>query len=85
MGWYMLAIAILSPSPISIEDAENLFYTGRKSGKASGGRKANKELNEEMLKMREQGMTYGAIAEMYGMKMHAAFKRIQRAKERMAM
>lgn len=39
---------------------------------------------EDMIRMKQQGMTYKAIGELYGMKKDAVHKRIQRYKEAVA-
>lgn len=80
MGWYMLAIAILYPKQISIEDAESIFYTGKRAGRAGAGRKTDDHLNRALYEARQKGMTYKEIGLLYGMDMHAVFKRIKRTK-----
>lgn len=37
---------------------------------------------EEMIKLKDLGMTWDEIGESFGMDMHAAFKRVKRYKER---
>ena len=73
MGWYLLAIAILHKPCVSVEGAERLWY---------GDDFAKKDVNQEMYDMRQQGMTFKAIGEMFGLTESATFLRIKRMKNK---
>lgn len=81
MGWYILAVAILYPTPVGAEDAESIFYTGKKGSRPGvAGRKPDDQFNCALLEARLSGMQYKDIGKLYGMSTHAVFKRIKRAK-----
>ena len=71
MGWYLLAIAILYKNPVSVEGAERLFEYGETK---------KRDINRQMYEMRQQGMTFKAIGEMFGLTESAVFLRIKRMK-----
>ena len=73
MGWYLLAIAILHKPLVSVEGAERLFY---------GDIYKKKDINLEMSELRQGGMTFREIGEIYGLSEQAAFLRIKRVKTR---
>lgn len=74
MGWYLLAIAILHKPEVSVEGAEKLWY---------GDDFAKKDVNQEMYELRQKGMKFKEIGEIYGLTEVATFLRIQRLKKAM--
>lgn len=69
MGWYLLAIAILYKNPVTVEGAARLFEYGESK---------KRDINRQLYDMRQQGMTFKAIGEMFGLTESAAFLRIKR-------
>lgn len=78
-NYYVLAVCIFQKC--TPEQAFQLFETGKKNRTKKG--EAMKDA-AEMVRLREQGMTYAAIGELYGMNKDAVFRRIKRAKEKSA-
>ena len=72
MGWYLLAIAILSPKPVTVEGAEDLWY------KDGFRLETIKSTGEEMHCMKETGMTYREIGALYGINADTCYNRIRR-------
>ena len=75
MGWYLLAIAILYKNPVSVEGAEKIWY-GKDCYK-------KKDINKEMYDLRQEGMTFEAIGEMFGLSKSTTFRRIKRMAKNM--
>lgn len=73
MGWYLLAIAILYKNPVTVEGAARLFEYGETK---------KRDINRQMYDMRQQGMTFKAIGEMFGLTESAVFLRIKRMKNK---
>ena len=73
MGWYLLAIAILYKNPVSVEGAARLFEYGESK---------KRDINKQMYDMRQQGMTFKEIGEIYGLTESATFLRIKRMKNK---
>ena len=71
-GWCMLAIAILSPEFITVEKAEDLFYSDKRKIKHA------KDTGAEIYRLRQQAMTYKEIGLMYGIKADAVYNRMRR-------
>lgn len=69
MGWYLLAIAILYKNPVTVEGAERLFEYGETK---------KRDINRQMYELRQEGMTFKAIGEMFGLTESATFLRIKR-------
>ena len=72
VGWYMLAIAILSPEFITVEKAEDLFYSDKRKTKCA------KDTGAEIYELRQQAMTYKDIGLLYGIKADAVYNRMRR-------
>ena len=73
VGWYMLAIAILSHEFMTVEKAEDLFY--REKNKR---RNIAKDTGAEIYELRQQAMTYKDIGLLYGIKADAVYNRMRR-------
>ena len=73
LGWYLLAIAILYKNPVTVEGAARLFEYGETK---------KRDINRQMYDMRQQGMTFKAIGEMFGLTESAVFLRIKRMKNK---
>jgi predicted DNA-binding protein (UPF0251 family) len=78
-NYYALLICILKP--VTIEKGFDLL-----NGKMT--KVQNKSISlqdvEDMIRMKQQGMTYKAIGELFGLKKDAVHKRIQRYREKVA-
>ena len=70
MGWYLLAIAILYKNPVSVEGAERIWY-GKNCYK-------KEDINKEMYDLRQGGMTFEAIGEMFGLTRSSTSRRVKR-------
>lgn len=73
MGWYLLMIAILYKNPVTVEGAARLFEYGESK---------KRDINRQMYELRQQGMTFKAIGEMFGLTESAVFLRIKRMKNK---
>lgn len=67
-NWYALALSIINN--VLPEQAFSLLENGKTT------KKYNTVNLEDMIKLRQQGMTYKAIGEIYGIKESAVCKRI---------
>jgi len=77
-NYYALLICILRPGPVTIEMSFDLM--GGKITKAQNKSIKSKDV-EDMIQMKQQGMTHRAIGEMYGLSEEAVYRRIKRYKE----
>lgn len=75
-GWYVLALAIVSPEFLNPEQAFNSFESARPLVQH---RKLTKQDVQDMIKLKEK-LTYKQIGEIYGMKACAVYNRIRRFK-----
>lgn len=75
LNYYLLCVAILAPGIVNLEDAEKAFYgrrylTNKESVVTTTG--------AILLKLRNKGLTYKTIGEIYGLKADAVYNRIRR-------
>lgn len=74
-NYYALAISIIKGLPP--EQSFELLSTGRIK------QKCNLEDTEDLIKLKDQGMTYAELGEVFGISASAAYRRINRAKRRL--
>lgn len=75
-NWYVFLICILKP--VTIEQGFDLL-----DGKISKVQNTSISRSdvEDMIRMKQQGMTHRAIGELYGLSEEATYRRIKRYKE----
>ena len=78
IGWYLLAIAILNPRLVTIEEAEDIFYGNGSNKEIGSKRQTIRSTIEEMYALKKSGMTYKEVASIYGISKGACHKRIVR-------
>lgn len=74
-NYYALAISIIKGLPP--EQSFELLSTGRVK------QKCNPDETEDLVKLKDQGMTYEEVAEIFGISADTAYRRIYRAKRRL--
>lgn len=75
LNYYLLCVAILAPGIVNLEDAEKAFYGRRDLTKKESVVTATGAI---LLKLRNKGLTYKDIGEIYGLKADAVYNRIRR-------
>jgi hypothetical protein len=76
-NYYALIVAICSKKFVTIEQAFSILNTGKKVHVDDWQKK---QIVEEMIALREKGLTYQQIGDIYGIGKDDVFKRIQRAR-----
>ena len=75
LNYYLLCVAILAPGIMNFEDAEKAFF-----GQSAAEHKESviTATGAILQGLRNKGLTYKAIGEMYGLKADAVYNRIRR-------
>lgn len=75
LNYYLLCVAILAPGIMNLEDAEKAFF-----GRSATVHKESvvTATGATLLGLRNKGLTYKAVGEMYDLKADAVYNRIRR-------
>ena len=76
-NYYALMVAIFSKSYVTVEQAFSLIQTGKKIHVPEWEKV---EMSKEMAALRDSGLTYQEIGDMYGLGKDDVFRRVKRAK-----